>query len=97
MTIAKTKITLITIAINVMKHGNVMILMRVPVTNENSGFTRRADSMCNGCDSFPCGCGSPVCLTGKENEDEKFVSKLSKEQQELIRIIVEKFYSKYST
>ncbi|MCB8818662.1 hypothetical protein [Desulfosporosinus shakirovi] len=52
--------------------------------------------MCDGCDSFPYGCGSSMCLTGKENEDEKWLSKLSKEQQEMIRIIVDKFYSKYS-
>ncbi|MCB8818661.1 hypothetical protein [Desulfosporosinus shakirovi] len=68
--------------------------------------------MCNGCDSFPCSCGSPVCLTGEANEAEKWVSykgdsltnprsvkgfkKLSKEQQLLFESFLDRFYKSWS-
>ena len=65
--------------------------------------------MCDGCDSFPGGCGSPVCLTGEENRAKKWVSykgdsltnprsvnrfgKLTKEQRQLFESFLDNFYN----
>ncbi|AFM43000.1 hypothetical protein Desaci_4138 [Desulfosporosinus acidiphilus SJ4] len=67
--------------------------------------------MCDGCDTFPLGCGSPECLTGEENLAKKFMSykgdrltnpesvkgfeKLTNDQQQLFESFLSNFYKRW--
>lgn len=38
--------------------------------------------MCDGCDNhFPCGCGSPVCLTGEEEYWNNYNKQMAEERK----------------